>query len=149
LLKEKRPKKVGYAAVPKKVEREITYEELFKSVEPVQCIIPSEQGPAEESGLLPSWNPFMESVGPDSLQEVVDDPFADVWNDMRLALESGNNVSNVTVLFEKPEFLFRSTLVIFFFSFLYINMDVTVVWMGMLVRSSRISDAATYAIPGL
>jgi hypothetical protein len=28
-------------------------------------------------------------------------------------------------------------------------MDVTVVWMGMLVRSSRISDAATYAIPGL
>lgn len=102
------------AAVPKFVEKEITYAELFESVEPVQLNIPSEEkGPAEGSGLLPSWNPMMESVDPALLQEVQDDPLADVWEDMRVAQESENEVSNraynfpqTTVLFERPGFLF-------------------------------------------
>ncbi|KAG0616438.1 hypothetical protein M758_5G115600 [Ceratodon purpureus] len=104
LLKEKRtkkvgnaavPKKVGNAAVPKKVAKEITYAELFKTVEPVQCIIPSEMGPAEESGLLPSWDPFRESLRSEALLKVEEDPHADLWKDMRRALESGNEGNGV------------------------------------------------------
>jgi len=97
VLKEKRSKKFvkEIAAVPKFVEKEITYAELFESVEPVQLNTPSEEnGSAEGSGLLPSWNPLMKSVGLALPQEVKDDPLEDVWKIMRVAQESENQVSN-------------------------------------------------------
>lgn len=100
-MKDKRSKKVAkeIAAVPKFVAKEsakeITYAELFESVEPVQLNIPSEEkDPTEGSGLLPSWNPLMESEDPASLQEMEDDPLADVWEDMRVAQECEKEVSS-------------------------------------------------------
>ena len=137
--KEKKPKKVGNAAVPKKNVVEITYAELFKSVELEQCTIPSEKDPAEELGLLPSWNPFMKSVDPEPLQE---DPFGDVWEVMRSARESGSKVSNRYLTFYWLLFCLKglnSNFVIFlklFSSGLYFDMHVTSVWTTMLVGTS-------------
>lgn len=91
--KAKRPKRVGTIAGPRNVEKEITYAELFETVDPVHCYIAEEKvSEAEGMGLSPSWNPLMNAVGPTLLQEVQDDPLAYVWEEMRAAQESCKKV---------------------------------------------------------
>ncbi|XP_024365304.1 uncharacterized protein [Physcomitrium patens] len=94
LPKAKRPKRVGTIAGPRNVEKEITYAELFETVDPVHCYIAEEKvSEAEGMGLSPSWNPLMNAVGPTLLQEVQDDPLAYVWEEMRAAQESCKKVN--------------------------------------------------------
>lgn len=91
-------------------QKEITYTELFmKSMEQVhsdtQCSeeLEVEDDDDDESGLLPSWNPFQveQFVAP----APVKDPYADAWEAMHAALESIHKVCHtmyyniVTALF--------------------------------------------------
>lgn len=76
------------AAAARNGAKEIAFAEYYRSVRQAKLDIPPEE--IDEEGLLPSWNPFIhiQSVAAAPLH----DPLADIWEDMRLALESINKV---------------------------------------------------------
>lgn len=85
--KPKRPRNGGNIGELKRA-KEVTYADLFKTVEDNPKILPAQNYINTEPCLSPSWNPLMESWGLESQQEVQEDSnLDDVWEDMRLALE--------------------------------------------------------------
>ena len=85
--KPKRPKNGGNIG-ELKLAKEVTYADLFKSVEDNPKILPAQNYINTGACLSQSWYPLMESWGLKSQQEVQEDSnLDDLWEDIRLALE--------------------------------------------------------------